>query len=179
MADRDADARDLDDDADREELRSRWYGLLQELRVVLPGAQVLLAFLLTAPFSQRFEELNHAQRRTYVVALIAGLVSVVSLIAPTVFHRIVDRRARIVRLAWGVRMAMLGTWTLAVALLAALWCVLDFVVDGALAWALSGLGAVAVLGLWLAVPLSSARDASVSSDGEPATPPRAAGGRAR
>lgn len=158
MADRDAAAHLLDDDADREELRSRWYGLLQELRVVLPGAQVLLAVLLTAPFSQRDEELDDAQRATYVVALTAGLVSVVSLIAPTVFHRIVDRTKRAVRLAWGVRMAMLGTWTLAVALLATTWCVLDFVVGGALAWALSAFGALAIVSLWIAVPLISADD---------------------
>jgi Family of unknown function (DUF6328) len=50
----DEDTEDLDDVADREELRQRYYGLLQELRVVLPGVQVLLAFLLTAPFAQRF-----------------------------------------------------------------------------------------------------------------------------
>lgn len=157
MGEVDSDTSRLDDEADREELRSRWYGLLQELRVVLPGAQVLLAFLLTAPFSQRFEDLDDAQRAAYVVALVAGLVSVISLIAPTVFHRVVDRTQRKVRLAWGVRMAMIGTWTLAVALLAALWCVLDFAIGGGLAWVLSILGVLAVLSLWLAVPLMSAR----------------------
>jgi hypothetical protein len=156
MADPDADARHLDDEADREELRSRWYGLLQELRVVLPGAQVLLAFLLTAPFSERFDDLDDAQRAAYVVAVVAGLVAVVSLIAPTVFHRVVDRTKRKVRLAWGVRMAMIGTWTLAVALLSALWCVLDFTFGGGLAWVLTGLGTAAIAALWIAVPLISA-----------------------
>ncbi len=51
----DRPASELDDRADREELRERYYGLLQELRVILPGVQVLVAFLLTVPFASRSE----------------------------------------------------------------------------------------------------------------------------
>ena len=58
--DRDSEkrSRELDDVRDREELRRRFDMLLQEVRVGLPGVQVLAAFLLTAPFSQRFGELD-------------------------------------------------------------------------------------------------------------------------
>ncbi len=52
------DAQDLDDMADRDVLRNRYEVLLQELRASLPGVQILSAFLLTAPFSQRFDELD-------------------------------------------------------------------------------------------------------------------------
>ena len=48
--------------ADREELRTRYQMLLQELRVVLPGVQVLMAFLQTAPFAQRFGDLDDLGR---------------------------------------------------------------------------------------------------------------------
>ena len=52
------DAAELDDDRDRDELRSRYGMLLQELRVLLPGVQLLVAFLLTAPFAQGFERVD-------------------------------------------------------------------------------------------------------------------------
>lgn len=53
---------ELDNERDRVELRSRYYGLLQELRVVLPGVQVFLAFLLTVPFTQRFDDVDDRGR---------------------------------------------------------------------------------------------------------------------
>ncbi len=49
---------ELDDEQDRDELRRRYYGLLQELRVLLPGVQILVAFLLTAPFASGFAQLD-------------------------------------------------------------------------------------------------------------------------
>src|SRR3954467_5828143 len=91
---------DLDDDADRVELRQRYYGLLQELRVVLPGVQVLMAFLLTAPFASGFDQLDGRGRDAYLVALVTSLVSIVCLLAPTMFHRVGERRARAARLIW-------------------------------------------------------------------------------
>ena len=50
----DPSANDLDDELDRDELRQRYYGLLQEVRVLLPGVQILVAFLLTIPFDCAF-----------------------------------------------------------------------------------------------------------------------------
>ncbi len=62
--------------------------LLNELRVALPGVQVLFAFLLAVPFSQRFAETTELQRDTYMVALLSTLAGSVFLIAPTAYHRI-------------------------------------------------------------------------------------------
>jgi len=70
----------LDDERDREELRGRYEMFLQEIRVILPGVTVLLAFLLTVPFSQRFGELGRFERRGFGIALIASALSVVCLI---------------------------------------------------------------------------------------------------
>ena len=71
-------ASQLDDDADREELRQRYYGLLQELRVLLPGVQVLAAFLLTAPFAQRFGDLDRTSEIVYGVSLVSAVASVIA-----------------------------------------------------------------------------------------------------
>ena len=95
---------DLDDDVDRVELRNRYYGLLQELRVILPGVQVLLGFLLTVPFAQRFSELDRTERIAYGVALFATFLSVICLLTPAVFHRVGERTARSARLRWGIRL---------------------------------------------------------------------------
>ena len=104
----DEDTRYLDDDADRPELRQRYYGLLQELRVVLPGVQVLLAFLLTVPFAQRFNELDAAGRRAFQVALTGSMLSVIFLLGPTFLHRFGERRARRDRLLWSIRLMVVG-----------------------------------------------------------------------
>ena len=120
------DDRDLDElttARDRKELRQRYYGLLQELRVVLPGVQVLVAFLLTVPFAQRFPELDDWGRRAYGVSLIASMLSVICLLTPTVYHRVARRTERTARLRWGIRMTIAGQWLIAVALVSGLWCV--------------------------------------------------------
>ena len=62
--------------------------LLNELRVALPGVQVLFAFLLTVPFTQRFSALTQDDRRVYFAAVIATAVATVLLIAPTAHHRL-------------------------------------------------------------------------------------------
>src|SRR3954447_16662845 len=94
------DAGELDDIADREELRNRYELLLQEIRVSLPGVQILLAFLLTVPFSQRFGDLDEWGRGAYAIALASSLVSAVCLLTPTVLHRLGKRTARSQRLVW-------------------------------------------------------------------------------
>ncbi len=54
-----------------------------ELRVALPGAEVLFAFLLTFPFTARFGSLTAAERSAYFVAFIAAAAACSLLIAPS------------------------------------------------------------------------------------------------
>ncbi|MGH9213231.1 MAG: DUF6328 family protein [Acidimicrobiales bacterium] len=61
--------------------------LLNELRVALPGVQVLFAFLLTVPFSQRFDQLDAGDRRVYFAAVVATAAATLFLIAPSAHHR--------------------------------------------------------------------------------------------
>lgn len=169
---------ELDDDADRVELRSRYYGLLQELRVILPGVQVLLGFLLTVPFAQRFPALDRTERVAYGIALFSAFMSVICLLTPAVFHRVGERTARSARLRWGIRMTLSGLVLLAVALLAGLWSVTEFVFGNAWARAVVAIGVVSLLALWIALPLvvghtnsPALRSADHRTPGAPPDPP--------
>lgn len=163
----DQDTRYLDDTSDRRELRERYYGLLQELRVVLPGVQVLLAFLLTVPFAPRFNELDPAGRRAYEVALTGSMLSVVLLLGPTFLHRFGERTARRDRLLWSIRLMVVGLGMLGVALMAALWGVARFVFGDGSALQLVIPVAVAMIGVWIVVPLTLRRRGSTEPDAEP------------
>jgi hypothetical protein len=151
----DRDLHELDDRADRNELRQRYYGLLQELRVVLPGVQVLVAFLLTVPFAQRFPELDDWGRFAYGLSLIASMLSVICLLTPTVYHRMAKRTERTARLRWGIRMTIAGQWLIAVALVSALWCVSRLVFGLRAAWVMATPVALAIVACWLLLPMLS------------------------
>ena len=148
----DRDLSELDDVKDREELRDRYQTLLQELRVVLPGVQVLLAFLLTTPFSQRFSDLDDTGRNTFGFAMVTAMLSVVCLLTPTVFHRIGGRQERKARLAWGIRLTVVGLMLLALSLVSGMWCVARFVFGTTTAWWLAAVVAGSIASLWLALP---------------------------
>lgn len=155
--DDDRSLRHLDDHEDREEVRARYYNLLQELRVVIPGVQVLLAFLLTAPFAPRFDDLDGAGRALYGATLLAALVSVACLLTPTVLHRLGERTARRARLWWSIRLTVVGLVALALALVLGLTCVSRLVFGSGPTVALVAT-AVAVLGtLWGWLPLRLSR----------------------
>src|SRR6266850_731397 len=70
----------------------QWSELLQELRVMQTGVQVLTGFLLTIPFQQRFTTLNRVERGHYIAAAVLAVVSTLFLIAPVAMHRLLFRR---------------------------------------------------------------------------------------
>ena len=76
------------DESEKERLDRNLLELLNELRVALPGVQVLFAFLLTVPFTQRFSTLTSTQEKVYYATLLLTTVSTVLLIAPSAHHRI-------------------------------------------------------------------------------------------
>src|ERR1700712_1779293 len=75
-------------ETEHERLDRNLLELLQELRVVQTGVQVLFAFLLTVPFSARFDEITDVQRGAYFAALVSSAAASILLIAPTAIHRI-------------------------------------------------------------------------------------------
>jgi hypothetical protein len=148
---------ELDDEADRDELRRRYYGLLQELRVLLPGVQILVAFLLTVPFAKGFPEVDAEGRDLYGIALVSGVLSVVAFVTPTVFHRVAPRRSRVERLVWGIRLSRVGLLSLGISLISGLALVARFVFGGLTAVLISAGGVVVLVGIWVILPVFGGR----------------------
>jgi O-antigen/teichoic acid export membrane protein len=128
--------------------------LLQELRVAQTGVQILFAFLLTLPFSARFQVIGGLDKAVYAVTLFAAATASALLIAPVSYHRRVfrkGRKAQLVRIA--SNLAQAGLLALLVAIVGAVFLVLDVVAG--LGWAAGLTAAVAVLyiGLWYVLPL--------------------------
>jgi Family of unknown function (DUF6328) len=82
------DETDQEEESAAERANRELIELLNELRVALPGVQVLFAFLLTVPFSQRFDQLDPSDRRVYFSAVLATVATTICLIAPTAHHRL-------------------------------------------------------------------------------------------
>jgi hypothetical protein len=79
-------------ESEKERVDRELIELLNELRVALPGVQVLFAFLLTIPFARGFPGTTRAERDVYFVALVSAVVSTVLLMAPSAYHRILFRQ---------------------------------------------------------------------------------------
>ena len=78
---------------DRQERTAReLFELLNELRVILPGVQVLIAFLLMVPFTQRFPDLDDLETGVFYMTLLCPAVATALLIAPSAHHRMLWRR---------------------------------------------------------------------------------------
>src|SRR3954451_4684869 len=76
------------DETEKERIDRNVIELLNELRVALPGVQVLFAFLLVLPFNQGFTSVTNFQKTVYLVTLLATAFSAVTLIAPSMHHRL-------------------------------------------------------------------------------------------
>ncbi len=112
---------------EQERLNRQLMELLQELRVAIPGVQVLFGFLLTVPFRQRFQEVTTFQETTYFVTLIAAAVATALFIAPGAFHRMTFQqreKPNIIRVGTG--QMLLGLAVLAVAINGAVLLVTDW-----------------------------------------------------
>jgi Family of unknown function (DUF6328) len=128
--------------------------MLGELRVALPGVQVLFAFLLVVPFNQRFGEVTDFQQTVYFITLLFTTASTVCLIAPTVHHRIEFRqqdKENIVRV--GNRIVIAGLAMLAIAMTGAVLLITDYLYGSATTIAAAvGVG-LAFAVLWCLIPL--------------------------
>src|ERR1700712_5637784 len=85
-------AREAEDEGER--LDRELIELLNELRVVMPGVQVLFGFLLTVPFQQGFDKVGHGQRIVYFVTLLLTASSAAFLMGPSAFHRLTFRHGQ-------------------------------------------------------------------------------------
>jgi Family of unknown function (DUF6328) len=128
--------------------------LLQELRVALPGVQVLFAFLLAVPFQSNFTDITPFDEKVYFATLLCTAVSAALLISPTAYHRMTfhyQRKRRLVFIA--NRMAIVGLGFLALAMTGAIMLITD-VLFGAVATAVATAAAAVMFALlWYVLPL--------------------------
>jgi Family of unknown function (DUF6328) len=129
--------------------------LMQEVRVVQTGVQVLFAFLLTAPLAPRFPQLSEFQQLTYFGTLLAAGAAAILLIAPTAYHRILFRlgdKEHLVDVA--NRFTLAGLTCVALSMIGAVLLVTDLLFDATAV--IAGTTALAALGclvLWCLAPL--------------------------
>lgn len=143
--------RDDHDSEDTEEQRERYGELLQELRVVIPGVEVLFAFLLTTVFAQRFQELDRIGLAGFTAALLATALAGIAFMTPTAYHRLtdVDRRHRI-RVAVVLQLA--GMILVGVATSTAMFVVVRMYYSTTAGLLIGGVTAAAWIGLWYGLP---------------------------
>jgi high-affinity Fe2+/Pb2+ permease len=133
--------------------------LLNELRVALPGAQVLLGFLLTAPLATRFGKLDSLDRAVLYACTLVTAAGVLFLMAPSVVHRMrwnTGGKGDVVRI--GHRLFLAGTACLAAGLLCAVFLIGDLIYGLAGAIVGTAISAVIIASMWYAVPLRMAQE---------------------
>lgn len=131
---------------------------LSELRVALPGVQVLFAFLLVAPFNTAFRQISEFERKLYLATLLATAVSSMLLIAPSMYHRILFRHHdKAVLIAWSNRLMIAGMTGLALAMTSAIMLVTHVLFGPTTAVTTAASVAAGFAGLWYAVPLRRRR----------------------
>jgi len=158
VADAGSESRDRSDEDRAERVNRELIELLNELRVALPGVQVLFAFLLAVPFAQGFMRVTDFQRALFFVVMALTAVSAALLIAPSAWHRLRFRqedKERILRAS--NRMSIGGLGFLALAMTGALMLIADFIYSPTLT-IISGAAALIVFGtLWYVLPLLGPR----------------------
>jgi Family of unknown function (DUF6328) len=132
--------------------------LLNEIRIVLPGAQVLFAFLLSLPFLARFDLLTRVDRDAYFAAFLCAAVGIIMLMAPSANHRLRFREYdKEGMLFWFNRLTLVGSAFLAATVALAVFLVTDILFDQIWAALLAAGIAVWVVIVWYVVPLWQGR----------------------
>lgn len=148
----DGDASESADDRHNRQLVE----LLNELRVVLPGVQMLFGFLLAVPFTQRFSTVSNLQSNLYYGTFLAAAAASVFLIAPASFHRIVWRHGRKRNLLHvSNKLAIIGTAFLAVAIAGSVGLVTSLLFGNAWAAGAAAFVAGLIAVVWFMLPFVS------------------------
>ncbi len=151
------------DESEAERLDRNLSELLQELRVALPGVQVLFAFLLAVPFQQGFAKITSFQKGVYFATLLCTAISAALLISPSAYHRMTFRlqqKRQLVNLS--NRLAIGGLAFLALAMTGAIMLITDVLFGALLTFLASALAATMFALLWYVLPLRHGRLSSRS-----------------
>jgi hypothetical protein len=145
-------------ETETEGLDRNWASLLQELRVVQTGVQLLTGFLLTLPFQQRFEVLDGTMRAVYLATVCAAVTSTALLIAPVGMHRMLFRRHRLATLVWAAHLCAYAGLLLLGAAVTGMTVIIFYAVAGLSAAVIAGACTLLVfLAFWVVLPLGMRR----------------------
>ena len=142
-------------ESEKDRLDRELIELLNELRVALPGVQVLFAFLLILPFQQGFQETSAEDRAVYTLALLSSALAAAFLIAPSMYHRLNFRRGMKEEILFDSnRLLIAGVICTAIGVACAVYLIID-VLYGGLAAVIATLGTlIAYAALWVGLPLA-------------------------
>jgi O-antigen/teichoic acid export membrane protein len=169
MADRPSGRKETED----ERLDRNLGELLQELRVALPGVQVLFAFLLAVPFSARFKTIDSFEKNVYFATLLCTAVSAVLLISPSAYHRVTfhfQQKREMIKI--GNRATIVGLGFLALAMVGAVVMITDVLFGGATTYVVGAAVFSMFLLFWYVLPLWR-RIKLIRQHGWPSDPPPA------
>src|ERR1700704_5040396 len=142
------------DETEAERLDRNLGELLQELRVALPGVQVLFAFLLAVPFQQNFTKISPFEEKVYFATLLCTAISAALLISPSAYHRLtfhLQQKQQLVFLA--NRLTIAGLGFLALAMTGAIVLITDVLFGGVATAVFGAAAATMFVTLWGLLPL--------------------------
>lgn len=146
------------DETDAERYDRNWIELMQELRVAQTGVQVLAGFLLTLPFTNRFGDLDHEHRLTFLVAFSLAMVTVGLITAPVVLHRFLfGRHEKKALVRTGDLIARTGLATLGLTLVTVVVLIFGVVVDDTAGLVAGGIALAFYVAAWVGVPVAMIR----------------------
>jgi len=148
-----------DEESRRQRVNRELIELLNELRVALPGVQVLFAFLLAVPFSNGYQKITEFQKNVFFATLIATAVSTACFIVPTALHRLNFRmREKEAILLISNKFSIAGIMFLAMSMIGVIVLVTDVIYSDTAALVTGLLALTLFGGLWLVLPLSRRAD---------------------
>jgi hypothetical protein len=148
-----------DEEPRRERINRELIELLNELRVALPGVQVLFAFLLAVPFSNGYSRITSFQKNVFYATLVATAISTACFIVPTAYHRLNFRkREKEQILLSSNKFAIAGIMFLGVSMIGAVVLITDVIYSDTAAVVAGVLAFLLFFGFWAGLPLARRSD---------------------
>jgi len=141
------------DETPAERADRNWSEVLQELRVMQTGTQILTGFLLALAFQPAFAELSDGQRTFYLTLVVLSALSSIVALAPVALHRFLfQQHAKPMVVAYGHAALITALLTVSLLLVGVVSFVFDVVVGTSAAWIAFGVLAIVIIGLWVVAP---------------------------
>jgi cytochrome bd-type quinol oxidase subunit 2 len=155
----DGDAEEVRNETPGERLDRKWNDILQELRVVMTGTQLITGFLLAVAFQPKFDELERSEVILYLVLVVLATTATMLGLAPVILHRELSgqkQKERVVRIANVLLLTLLVVVSLVAAGVAML--IFDVTVSRPAGWIAGAIAFVLLLVFWIVVPRIGKRE---------------------